>query len=48
MTLYKTKQLLGLTFSVISTESKYVNYLVRTKCFFRDCIPGPREEHPLS
>lgn len=36
-TLYtRHKQLLDLTFSVISTESKYVNYLVRAKGFFRD------------
>ena len=37
-TLYtRHKQLLDLTFSVSSTESKYVNYFVRAKGFFRDC-----------
>ena len=36
-TLYtRHEQLLDLTFSVSSTESKYVNYLVRAKSFFRD------------
>lgn len=36
-TLYtRHKQLLDLTFSVISTENKYVNYLVRAKGLFRD------------
>ena len=46
-TLYtRHRQLLALTFSIISTESKYINYLVRAKRFFRDCIPGPRADHP--
>lgn len=47
-TLYtRHKQLLDLTFSVISTERKYVNYLVRAKGFFCDsAFTVKGDEHP--
>lgn len=50
MTLYtRHKQPIDLTFSVISTERKYVNYLIRLKGLLfihRLCIHSQREERP--